>query len=801
MIRFAALFTTALFAQSEIQPFLKTHCQSCHGEKMQMAQRRFDQLRLPVADQATHVLVEDMLNQLNAGKMPPPSTAQPDIASRKAVIDSLTAALQASTAKRNSTGGQTVLRRLNRREYLNTVGDLFHLDMLMFDPTGNFPRDQMAGYMDNIGDTLVTSGYLLEQYLAAAEQVVEKALPGNPRPAPQTWVFNDNFRQQQEFDYAHLAVHKQRYLSVYENSNSLRHEGAYAPIRAFAKGVPADGLYEIRVLAEALNRLNPYDVRLLGRDPEDPFRLGIVPGNDKAGPLHHPQPIEPLLAETVLKDGAPQWYTFRVWLDAGYTPRFTFPNGMIDSRRAFTQIIARYRQLLPEEVRNAEPGIYPARPIVLTHGKMPHIRIHEVNIQGPLNEPGPTPSELAIFGDKPFAPERIREILTNFAGRAYRRPARPEEVDRLMAVVERRVKDGKPPIEGLKTGLKAALASPAFIYLDERGKELSSSALAARLSYFLWSTTPDAALDLNKPNALLTQTRRLLNDPRSSAFINGFLDSWLNLRGLGDMPADRDAFLQFYALDLQAAMRRETRLFTRHLLDNNRTIVDFLNADYSFLNRNLAKHYGEPALPVDGGHKFRQVKLVNPNRGGLLGQGSVLTVTANGIETSAVTRGVWLLENILGDPPAPPPDNVPPIDPDVRGAKSMREILTKHRENPTCFSCHQKIDAPGFALENFDPIGAWRESYANSVPIDASGQLPGGKAFQNVAGLKEVLVERRDQFARMLTERLLTYACGRRMEASDRPRIDRIVSHLRAKGYGFRDLIELVVASETFRHK
>ncbi len=794
MFRIAAFFSVVLFAQPDIQPFLKTYCESCHGAKMQMAQRRFDALRLPIANDSDHILVDDILNQLISGKMPPANITQPSLSSRKQAIDALTAARAASTARRVSTGGQTVLRRLNRREYLNTIGDLFQMNMLMFDPTSNFPRDQMAGHMDNLGDTLVTSGYLLEQYLAAADQVVEKAIPSTPRPAAQTWVFNDRFRQQQELDYAHLAVYKQRYLCVYENTNSLRHEGAYAPIRAFAKGVPADGFYEIRVFAQALNRVNPYDVRVIGRDPAEPFRLGIVPGNDKAGPLHHPQPIEPLLAETVVQDGDPQWYTFRVWLDAGYTPRFTFPNGMLDSRRAFTQIIARHRNLLPEEHRNAEPRIYPARPIVLTHGKMPHIRIHEVQIHGPVDGTGPTSTERAIFGDTPFAPERTREILTRFASRAYRRAARPEEVDRLMTVVARRTKEGKPPLEALKAGLKGTLASPAFLYLEEPGGRLPSHAFSARLSYFLWATIPDAPLDPS-------HTRRLLASPRSNAFINGFLDSWLNLRSLGDMPADREQFAQYYSLDLQAAMLQETRLFTRYILDNNRPITDFLHADYSFLNRNLAIHYGEPPLPMENGHQFRKVTLANPNRGGLLGQGSVLTVTANGIETSPVTRGVWLLENILGDPPAPPPDNVPPIDPDVRGAKSMREILTRHRENPTCFSCHQKIDPPGFALENFDPVGAWRSTYKKGVPIDASGALPGGQSFQDVAGLKKILVDRKDQFARMLTSRLLTYACGRRMEASDRPQIDRIVAQLRARGYGFRDLIELVVSSETFRNK
>jgi hypothetical protein len=249
-------------------------------------------------------------------------------------------------------------------------------------------------------------------------------------------------------------------------------------------------------------------------------------------------------------------------------------------------------------------------------------------------------------------------------------------------------------------------------------------------------------------------------------------------------------------------MKRETQLFTRDLIARNESIVRFLDSDYTFANRPLARLYGmEDVVDPANGHEFHRVALNTPQRGGLLGQGSVLTVSANGIETSPVIRGVWVLENILGTPPPPPPDNVPPIDPDIRGAKSMRDLLAKHRDNAGCYECHRKIDPLGFALENFDPIGAWRSSYDKGAPIDASGELPNGQKFQNVAELKKVLVERRDQFARMLTERLLGYACGRRIEPLDRPAVDRILGAAKKDDYRFRDLIEQVVLSQTFRSK
>jgi hypothetical protein len=814
----APLAAGSMHAPGAIQTFLDTYCIQCHGAEKQKGDRRFDRLNLPVSKVDTLILLQDIVDQLNLGEMPPRKAKQPGAHETRAAIAELTRTIADARTKFASAGGQTVLRRLNRREYLKTVGDLFALNMTMFDPTTAFPRDETVAHMDNIGSALKTSGYLLAQYLDAADQIVEKAFAAKERPREQSWKFAGNFVQQQELR-SHGPVFQFRYLCLYETTASDKHEGAYGPLLEFAKGVPADGYYEIKVRAEAKHRKNPYDPKLFAMDPEMPFRLGVVPGNQKAGALHETQPIEPLLGEVVLKDEQLEWYTFKVWLDAGHTPRFIFPNGMISVRNAYGRIFRQYNALFPAEVRKAKGGIVNDRIMVQKYGQLPHIRIHEVNIRGPLIEQWPPPSQTVVLGDQPFDAGRTRAILATFASRAYRRPASAAEVDRLMAVVERRRQDGKEPLEALKAALKAVLCSPAFLYLadpDEkqgpaatRDRALTPHALAARLSYFLWSTTPDAELtnlaqtgELLKPEVLAAQTRRLLASPRSDALVTGLLDSWLNLRSFGDMPPDRAAFPLYYAHDLQTAMRRETQLFTRHLLDANESIVRFLDADYSFLNRQLAQHYGmADAVAAADGHVFRRVKLTDPNRGGLLGQGSVLTVSANGVETSPVTRGVWLLENILGTPPAPPPDNVPPIDPDIRGAKSIRDILIKHRNNATCFECHRKIDPLGFALENFDPIGSWRTRYPKGQPIDPAGELPGGQSFKDVAELKKILVERKDQFAQMLTEKILSYGCGRRIEALDRPLVIRIVDELKKNEYGFRLLIEQVVLSETFRSK
>jgi hypothetical protein len=589
-------------ARDTIQAFLKTYCTDCHGAEKQKGDRRFDQLALPVKDADTLRLLQDALDQLNLGEMPPKKTKQPTADLRRAIIADFTCFIADGRSRITNSGGQTVLRRLNRREYINTVGDLFAINMTMFDPTTKFPRDQTVAHLDNVGDALKTSGYQLAQYLDAADQVVEKAFATKERPREQTWKFNGHFVQQPELR-SHESVFQYRYLCVYESLASEKHEGAYAPLLDFEQGVPVDGFYEIKVKAEAKNRKNPYDPKLFGMDPEDPFRLGLVAGNRKFGALHLPQPIEPQLAEMLVKDEEPEWYTFKVWLDAGFTPRFTFPNGMKSVRDVYGKIFRNYNSLLPAEVRHtqARGGIVTYRLMVQKYGQLPHIRIHEVDIRGPLIEQWPPASQTAVLGDKPFDASRTREVLESFASRAYRRPATAEEVDRLMAVVDRRREDGKAPFDALKDGLKAALCSPAFLYLAEpeakavpagaKDWALSAYALASRLSFFLWSTMPDAELtrlartgDLLKGDVLVGQVRRMLASPKSDTFVTGFLDSWLNLRSLGDMPPDRAAFEHYYTQNLQSAMRQETQLFTRHLIDANESIVAFLDSDYTFLN-------------------------------------------------------------------------------------------------------------------------------------------------------------------------------------------------------------------------
>jgi hypothetical protein len=513
---------------------------------------------------------------------------------------------------------------------------------------------------------------------------------------------------------------------------------------------------------------------------------------------------------------SPQWYTVRVWLDAGYTPRFTFRNGLMDVRAMWQRLVRKY----PDQIPERRGGIGEWRRNSMQFGKLPQIRIHEVEIEGPFHESWPTASQRAVLGDDAegvlatgsLSEGQIRRHLTDFVSRAFRRPAEPDEIARFMRLIASRRQSGRSPLDAYADGLKAVLCSPAFLYLDESevkddsgGSRLSSYALASRLSYFLWSSLPDqelldlaAAGTLSQPDVLRGQVRRMLADSRASALITGLLDSWLTLRDLGSMPPDRAKFSDYYRHDLQAAMREETRLFTKRLIGENLSVANFLDSDFTYVNRPLARLYG---LEPPRGSGFELVKLTDGRRGGLLGQASILTVTANGIDTSPVVRGVWLLENILGTPPSPPPPDVPPLDPDVRGAVSIREQLEKHRSVASCYECHRKIDPLGFALENFDPIGAWRETYAGNTKIDPAGELPGGKKFDGIVDFKKVMVERREQFMTALTSKVVAYATGRRTTAADRPEIKRLLAQLHQRGDGMRDLVETVAASQAFLSK
>lgn len=810
------LASTPAGASPDVTAFLGRHCLRCHGAEKQKADHDFRAFRLPLAGAAALVEAKDIIDQLTLGEMPPREEPQPSDAERLAVIRALRAGIASARDAGAAAGARTVLRRLSNREYERTLATLFGRRVDTLGLTADFPKEKASERLDTIGRSLVTSGLLLDQYFHAAHRIVEQRL-GRPLPVPRTWHFAGNFVQYEELQGPHKAAFNFRYLCLYEQPNTDTRQGGYGHIEDFLQGVPSSGLYDIAVLAQALHRDTHYDPTIFGIDLTEPFLLGVVPGDASRNHIHYPQAIEPLLGQAVVPDDEPRWLRFRVWLEQGQTPRFIFPNGPYESRASVLTINRRYADDF--QGRFAKAGV--SRTHLLREGKLPHIRISEITIEGPLPEAGGGAEEVAVFGPEGFQADRAAAQLEAFAARAYRRPLTPEDRAALAAVRSGRLREGASPRSAALDTVKFILCSPSFLYLDEEtgaaGTRLGPHALATRLAYALTATLPDAELRaaadsgrLADEAELARQAGRLLASPATDAFAAGFLDGWLHLRDLGGMPPPRETARVYYAENLPEAMKTEARLFFLHLLRGNGPVHDFLEADYTFADKRLARLYQLPdrdSLRLADG--FQRVSLAgSAQRGGLLGMAGVLTVSANGVETSPVTRGVWVSENILGIRPPPPPDVVPAVEPDVNGTTTLRERLARHRADVACAECHRKIDPLGFALESFDPIGRWRVAYpkpkgnAPAPAVDASGELSSGETYAGFPEFRRLLAaNRRDVFTRHLIRQFLSYGTGRHLEAADEPVVEQVLEAVRKDGFGLRTLVITAVASELFRSR
>ena len=818
----AAAFPATRAAATEAEQglarkFLGKYCLECHDVKKQKGDREFETLALPFKSEADLVTAKDVIDQIVLKEMPPKKAPQPSDDERLAVLRVLREASVAARGKITSSGASTVMRRLSLREYENTLAALFGRRVDTLGLTADFPKEKTSHHMDTIGQTLVTSGFLVDQYFQAANRLVETRL-GKPPMAPAQWSFNGNFRQYEELEGSHKSAFNFRYLNLYEQPNTDTRQGGYGHIEDFKKGVPASGIYELEVEAQAMHRDTHYDPAIFGIDLSEPFLLGVVPGDVTKGHIHYPQSIEPLLASSSVPDDQPTRLKFSIWLEAGQTPRFIFPNGPFESRASVITINKRYKDDFQGRTEKSDVS----RALLLTEGRLPHIRISEVKIRGPIPEAGGRAEEVAVFGGTGFEPKQALEQLYTFAEKAYRRPLTAADRQPLQAFYERRLAAMALPRQAALDTLKLILCSPSFLYLseitDEPAKALSPPDLASRLSYALWAAPPDAPLlaaaktgTLSQTDELRNQAVRMLSDSRSDGFVNGFLDGWLNLRDLGGMPPPRETNRAYYAEDLPSSMKAEVRAFFRDLLVRDGSAALLLDADYTFVDKKLAKLYDLPekdSLKLADG--FQRVSLSgNPRRGGLLGMAGVLAVSANGVETSPVTRGVWVSENILGVPPPKPPDVVPAIEPDVSGATTIRERLAKHRADATCAECHRKIDPLGFSLESFDPLGRWRNNYpkpkngkAPAPAVDASGEFPSGQTYEDFAGFKKIVREtREDLFTRHLIRQFLSYAAGRHMEPADDLLIEELHGRLKAQGMGVKTLVLECLLSDIFRNR
>jgi hypothetical protein len=801
--------------QQQLQDFLGNYCNDCHDKESEKGDREFETFKLPLESEATLISAKEIIDQITLKEMPPKKADQPDDEERLAILRILRDGSQAARGKIASSGGRTVMRRLSSREYENTLTTLFGRRLDTLGLTADFPKEKTTQHLDTIGQSLVTSSFLVDQYFQAANRLVESRL-GKPPTESQTWTFNGNFVQYEELQGPHKKVFNFRYLNLYEQPNTDTRQGGYGHIEDFKKGVPVSGLYDLEVEAQAMHRDTHYDPEIFGIDFSEPFTLGVVPGDVTKGHIHYPQSIEPLLASTTVPDDKPTRLKFRVWLEGGQTPRFIFPNGPYESRASVIRVNKRYKDDFGGRTENSDVS----RAILLEEGKLPHIRISEIKIHGPIKEESGGAEEQAVFGKDGFQEARALEQLEAFAERAYRRPLTGTDRQPIRALYEKRLTEKAAPRQAALDTLKLILCSPSFIYLseitDESSQALKPYDLATRLSYALWSGPPDAELlaaaksgKLTEDAELEKQIQRMLADDRISGFIHGFTDSWLGMRDLGSMPPPRESNRSYYAEDLPASMKGEVRLYFQDLLKRNGSVNDFLQAEYTFADKKLAKLYSLPeqkSLRLADG--FQKVSLKdNAHRGGLLAMAGVLTVSANGVETSPVMRGVWVSENLLGIHPPPPPDEVPAIEPDVTGATTVRERLAKHSSDKACSECHRKIDPLGFSLESFDPVGRWREHYpkpkkGDAPKVDASGEFPSGESYQDFAGFRKIILETRSElFTRHLVRQILAYSTGRLMEATDDFVVEDILTASEKDNHGLRSLMIGCLKSEIFRSR
>jgi hypothetical protein len=730
--------------QNEIKPLLTKYCYTCHGEK-----KKGDlDLRI-YADEAAakrdRTEFEKVLHNLQANEMPPENKPQPTAAERKLMADWVEAEVLGCDCKHPDPGRVTI-RRLNRTEYNNTIRDLVGI---AFQPADDFPDDDVGYGFDNIGDVLSLSPMLMEKYLAAAEKVLDLAIMTGP-------VTNGPVKR---FDAAEMKC-----TSVGEKQEDgarmLATEGeVYAHFQ-----FPKAGEYALRVRA-AGQQAGPEPVRL-------EFRLAK-------------QPVK--VVEVKALEDEPQLYEARLQVQPG------------EQRVAVAFVNDYYDEKNPDPEKRDRNAI-----------------VHYLEIVGPLEQQQVPESHRRIFFREP-APQTTnavaREIIASFARRAYRRPVTARELDRLAGFVQLAGRDGENFQTGIKLALEAVLVSPNFLFRGELQPEpdnprsvhqVDEYALASRLSYFLWSSMPDEELfalaGQGKLQANLEkQVKRMLKDPKAHALVENFADQWLQIRNLAGITRDAETFPAFNE-ELRAAMGRETELFFEYVMQQDRSIFEFIDADYTFLNERLARHYGLAGVTGD---EFRRVDLKGNQRGGLLTQASILTVTSTATRTSPVKRGKWVLENLLAAPPAPPPPDVPALKEGkaARQAGTLRQQMEQHRANPSCAACHARMDPIGFGLENYDAIGAWRTKEGD-FQVDSSGQLAGGEEFHGAADLKTILLkEKKEAFVRCLSEKMLTYALGRGLEYYDKCALDEISREVARNKYRFSSVVLGVVRSTPFQHR
>jgi mono/diheme cytochrome c family protein len=760
-------------APADQRALVDKYCVSCHSDRTKTAGLSLERGSITGIESHPDVW-EKVIRKVRAGMMPPPGMPAPDPAARRTLVSWLETRLDQS-ARTSPDPGRPLVHRLNRAEYENAVRDVLALEV---DAATLLPPDDSSSGFDNNADVLGVSPVLLESYLTAAERVSALAL-GDPNTPPTGELFRVKQDESQDRHVPGLPLGTVGGLLI-------------------ERTLPLDGEYQFQV---RLFRTNLGTMR--GLEYEQQLEISVD------GTRVH---LASFGGNKEISDSSENPTTTGDNVDGRFTARVPLKAGPHKIAVAFLQKPqALNTRRLQNYVRSSSDTI--------DFSGYPHI--DEIILSGPFNATGSgdTPSRRRILVCRPatVAEEEpcARRILSTLARRAYRGDVTAADTDALLTFFRRGRQDGGRFEAGLDLALRRMLASPKFVFRVERDPQgaapgrpyqLRDLELASRLSFFLWSTVPDdelldlaAAGRLSQPATLERQVRRMLASPKAQAIADNFGGQWLQLRNLRNKQPNSHEYPDFDD-NLRVALQTETEMFFSSVLREDRSILELMTADYTFLNERLAHHYGIPG--IYGSH-FRRVTLTDETRRGLLGKGAILMVTSHAHRTSPVLRGKWVLENVLGAPPPPPPDVVPPFDEEAGAAKpkSVRERMENHRRNPACASCHRMIDPAGLALENFDGVGAWRtrDGGTRGTPVDASGQLVDGTNINGVIELRQALLRQPDTFVRTVTEKLMVYALGRGLTGTDMPAVRTVVREASRDNYRFSSLILGIVRSVPFR--
>ncbi|MCC6537508.1 MAG: DUF1592 domain-containing protein [Bryobacterales bacterium] len=774
-------------AGGPVFPFVKQNCVGCHNAKMASGDINLADLKTPASFDTDREIWEKALSKLRTGEMPPPNLPRPKAAEVAATAKFLEAefARQDRTAKPDP--GRVTARRLNRTEYNNTVRDLLGVDIR---PADNFPNDETAYGFDNIGDALTLSPVLLEKYLYAAERAVRTAVFGPEKLKPAAIHYPLPVRINDTVQTPTLP----KDLFNYDRTGLSTRHSAHVVHR-----FPVDGEYSFRIVLNGHrpNQSEPVHPALFIDGKQ--IREWEVDATDLEGQIvevrTHVTAGEHLLSCTYLNNyhGLPPSYK-------GPAPSTRPEGALITTRGKLTE-----KDI--ETLRKFGTKIKTDRLETRVDN-----RYESIDVGGPFTQTlGPTAeSKRRIFVCAQQTAACAHQIVASFAARAFRRAVTPKETAPFTQIYALARKEGDSFEEGVAAALQAVLVSPDFLFRIERDRPgsfapITNAELASRLSYFLWSSMPDAELaavaargTLRQPAVLNAQVRRMLADPKSRALVDNFFGLWLQFKNVDVVKPDHEKFPEFED-SLRQAMRRETELFLEDLIHSDASILNMIDAKHTFVNERLARFYGIAGI---AGPEFRRVDMSRTERGGgILAHASTLTISSYSTRTSPVLRGKWIMETILDQPPPVPPPAVPTLDESKVGeSASLRQQMEAHRANPVCASCHSRMDPLGFGLENLNAIGVWR-TMDGKFPVDASGVLPGGRKFSGPAELKALLTAEPEVFARGMTGKLLTYALGRGLERFDKPVVNGITTRLAARHYRFSALVQEIVTSLPFQQR